>query len=131
MESADTLSSNSGISKVPPNGNKLLVRPLGPHKRTHWTTSPVVSLTPLQHPLRKMCEEGGENLVRFLMGKALTTQDPHTENVHNWSYKDIAHLPQSEQKLWQLACKEELDVLHKCKVFELVDRPQDQKVIKN
>ena len=22
------------------------------------------------------------------------------ENVHDWSYRDIAHLPQAEQKLW-------------------------------
>ena len=46
-----------------------------------------------------MCEEGGANLVRYPMGKALTTQDPQTKNVCNWSYKDIA-LPQAEQKLW-------------------------------
>ena len=65
------------------------------------------------------------------MGKALTTQDPQTENIRNWSYKDITCLPQTEQKLWRLACQEELDVLHKHKVFELVDHPRDQKVIKN
>ena len=81
--------------------------------------------------MQKMCEEGGANLVYCLMGKALTTQDPQTENVRNWSYKDIAHLPQAEQKLWQLAFQEELDMLHKHKVFELIDHPQDQKVIKN
>ena len=135
MVSANTLLSNSGILKVPPIGNKLLVRPPDPHKWTHWTISPVVSPTPLQRPLRKMCkkmcEEGGANLVCYLMSKALTTQDPQTENVCNWSYKDIARLPQAEQKLWQLAFQEELDVLHKHKVFELVDRPRDQKVIKN
>ena len=78
---------------------------------------------PSEEDVQKMCEEGGANLVCFLMGKALTTQDPQTENVRNWSYKDIACLPQDEQKLWRLACQEELDVLHKCKVFELVDHP--------
>ena len=78
-----------------------------------------------------MCEEEGANLVHFLMSKALTTYDPQYENVHNWSYRDIACLPQAKQKLWQLACQEELDMLHKCKVFELVDCPRDQKVIKN
>jgi len=57
------------------------------------------------------------------MGKALTTHEPQYESVCNWSYKDIAHLSQAEQKLWQLACQEELDVLRKHKVFELVDRP--------
>jgi len=44
---------------------------------------------------------------------------------------DIARLPQAEQKFWRLACQEELDVLQKRKVFELVDHPRDQKVIKN
>ena len=92
---------------------------------------PDTSATPSEEDVEKMCEEGGANLVRFLMGKALTTQDPQTENVRNWSYKDIACLPQAEQKLWQLACQEELDMLHKRKVFELIDRPRDRKVIKN
>ena len=58
-------------------------------------------------------------------------QGPQVENVCNWSYKDIARLPQAEQKLWRLACQEKLDVLHKRKVFELIDHPRDQKVIKN
>ena len=78
---------------------------------------------PSEEDVQKMCEEGGANLVHFLMGKALTTQDPQTENVRNWSYKDITHLPLAEQKLWQLAFQEELNVLHKHKVFELVDHP--------
>jgi len=92
---------------------------------------PDTSATPSEEDVQKMCEEGGANLVQFLMGKALTTHEPQYESVCNWSYKDIAHLPQAEQKLWQLACQEELNVLRKCKVFELVDRPQDRKVIKN
>ena len=78
-----------------------------------------------------MCEEGGANLVHFLMGKALTTRDSQYENVHDWSYRDIARLPQAEQKVWQLPCQEELNMLHKHKVFEVVDHPRNQKVIKN
>ena len=61
---------------------------------------PDTSATPSEEDVQKTCEEGGANLVCFLMGKALTTQDPHTENICNWSYKDIACLPQAEQKLW-------------------------------
>ena len=61
---------------------------------------PDTSAMPSEEDVQKMCKEGGANLVHFLMGKALTTQDPQTENVHNWSYKDIARLPQAEQKLW-------------------------------
>ena len=78
-----------------------------------------------------MCEEGGANLVRYLMGKALAVSDNQYKDVRNWSYKDIARLPQAEQKHWRLACQEELDMLRKRKVFELVDRPRDRKVIKN
>jgi len=63
--------------------------------------------------------------------KALTTCKPQYESIHNWPYKDVAPLPQAEQKLWRLACQEELDVLQKRKVFELVDHPWDWKVIKN
>jgi len=56
MVSSDILLNNSGISKVPLDGEKQWVRPLGPHNQTHQTISLVVSLTPLQHPVRKMCK---------------------------------------------------------------------------
>ena len=36
---------------------------------------------PSEEDVQKMCEEGGANLVCYLMGKALTTQDPQTENI--------------------------------------------------
>ena len=55
MVSGDIPLSNS-ISKVPRDGKKLWVRPLGPHNRTHQTMFLVVSPTPLQHPVRKMCK---------------------------------------------------------------------------
>jgi len=92
---------------------------------------PDTSAMPSEEDVQKMYEEGGANLVCFLMGKALTTCEPQYESICNWSYKDIARLPQAEQKLWRLACQEELDVLRKRKVFELVDCPRDRKVIKN
>ena len=77
---------------------------------------------PSEDDMQKMCEEGGANLVRYLMGKALAVSNNQYENVRNWSYKDITRLPQAEQKHWRLACQEELDMLRKHKVFELVDR---------
>jgi len=61
---------------------------------------PNTSATPSEEDVQKMCKEGGENLVCFLMGKALTTHEHQYESVRNWSYKDIARLPQAEQKLW-------------------------------
>ena len=36
---------------------------------------------PSEEDVQKMCKEGGESLVHYLMGKALTTQDPQTENI--------------------------------------------------
>ena len=92
---------------------------------------PDTSATPSEDDVQKMCEEGGANLVQYLMGKALAVSDNQYENVCSWSYKDIARLPQAEQKHWRLACQEELDMLQKRKVFELVNRPHDHKVIKN
>ena len=61
---------------------------------------PDTSATPSEEDVEKMCEEGGANLVCFLMDKALTTRDPQYENVCDWSYRDITCLPQAEQKLW-------------------------------
>ena len=72
---------------------------------------PDISATPSEDDVQKMCEEGGANLVRYLMGKALAVSDNEYENVRNWSYNDIARLPQAEQKHWRLACQEELDML--------------------
>ena len=56
MVSGDIPSSNSRISKVPRNGKKQWVRPLDPHNQTHQTMFLVVSQTPLQCPVRKMCK---------------------------------------------------------------------------
>ena len=42
---------------------------------------PDTSAMPSKEDVQKMCKEGGANLVHYLMGKALTTQDPQTENV--------------------------------------------------
>ena len=67
MVSGNTLLSNSGILKVPLDGDKQWVRPLGPHYNnsnwTPWTMSQEVSPTPLLPPLRRMwkrCARKGE-----------------------------------------------------------------------
>jgi len=46
-------------------------------------------------------------------------------------YKDIARLPSQLREQWKKACQEELEALHKCKVFELADLPKGHKAIKN
>jgi hypothetical protein len=40
-------------------------------------------------------------------------------------------MPRDAQKEWKQACREELDSLHRHKVFELVNPPKGYKVIKN
>ena len=40
-------------------------------------------------------------------------------------------MPSDKQEEWCIACREELDSLRKCKVFDMVDRPKGRKVIKN
>jgi len=40
-------------------------------------------------------------------------------------------MPEDAQKEWKQACCEELDSLHRHKVFKLVDPPKGCKVIKN
>jgi len=46
-------------------------------------------------------------------------------------YKDIARLPSQLWEQWKKTCQEELEALHKCKVFELSDLPKGHKAIKN
>ena len=85
MVSTDTPLINSGISKVPPDGDKWLVRPLGPNKQTPDPIPggfPDTSAMPSEEDVQKMCKEGGVNLVCFLMGKALTTQDQRSSRGH-------------------------------------------------
>ena len=40
-------------------------------------------------------------------------------------------MPSDKQEEWCIACREELDSLHKRKVFDMVDRQKGRKVIKN
>ena len=56
-----------------------------------------------------------------------------TLNYHEWSFKDIQHLSPDKQKLWWEACSAELqlELLKDRKVYEVVNHPKDQKIIKN
>ena len=108
MVSSDIPLSNSGILKVPLNGKKQWVRSLGPHNQTpdHIPGGfPDTSAMPSEEDVQKMCEEGGANLVRFLMGKALTTHEPQYKSIRNWSYKDIARLPKLSRNSGDLLAK--------------------------
>ena len=69
--------------------------------------------------------------MHYLLAKAIRSNDNLTKPLCEWSYYDISKLPLDECKQWENACCEELDMLQKCKVYEVVDHLKDQKVIQN
>ena len=60
-----------------------------------------------------------------------TTTDPSKKPIHKWTYRDIHKLLVDETAKWKAACHKQLEMLHKCEVFKLVDHSKDHKVIKN
>ena len=85
-----------------------------------------------QVDVAKLCQEGGVVLINYLLLKAIPpVEPPNQSNIREWTYCDIGCLPKAEQSEWQKACKEELEALRQCKVFEIVDRPQGTNVVKN
>jgi hypothetical protein len=79
----------------------------------------------------RVCQEGGVKFLHFLINKAISPNAELTTAPKEWSLKDIAHLPELEQKEWKDACLQELEALKRGNVFELTPRPQGGKVIKN
>ena len=63
--------------------------------------------------LVQLCDEGGVVAINFLLSKAVspTTMDVPTKSPKEWTYRDIARLPEAEQKEWRTACHNELDAL--------------------
>jgi hypothetical protein len=85
----------------------------------------------LEKQADRVCQEGGVKFLHFLINKAISPNAKLTTTPKEWSLKDIACLPELEQKEWKDACLQELEALKRCDVFELTPRPQGQKVIKN
>ena len=83
--------------------------------------------------LVQLCNEGGVLAINFLLSKAVspTTMDIPIKSPKEWTYRDIARLPEAEQKEWRTACHNELDALKRQKVFGLTEQPKGHKVIKN
>ena len=87
-----------------------------------------------QQLLACLAQEGGVKYLDLLLAKAVPPHDlgsPDTSNIRKWTFRDILKLPSDKQEEWRKACHEELDSLRKHKVYELVDPPKGQKVIKN
>ena len=86
--------------------------------------------------MAKLAQEGGVEFINFLLAKTLPdvrAEDslPKEANIHDWTFRDVLKLPQAQQWEWRTACHEELEALHKCKVFELTQLPPGRKAIKN
>ena len=83
--------------------------------------------------LVQLCDEGGVVAIKFLLSKAVSpaTMDVPTKSPKEWTYQEIACLPEAEQKEWRTACHNELDALKRQKVFGLTERSRGRKVIKN
>ena len=86
---------------------------------------------PLDFVVDGSVPDGGVPSLSFLLAKSISPMDSATTDPKTWVYKDIAHLPMAEQKEWHDACLRELEALKRRKVFDLVERPKGQKVIKN
>jgi hypothetical protein len=80
-----------------------------------------------------LAREGRVEFLDQLLTKAVSSdlETPDSANMQEWTFRDIIKMPRDTQKEWKQACHEDLDSLHRCKVFELVDPPKGRKVIKN
>jgi len=58
-------------------------------------------------------KHGGVRYLNTLLAAAVPpgSEIPGTRNIHEWSFKDIMHMPSAQQKDWILACRQELDLL--------------------
>ena len=80
-----------------------------------------------------LTREGGVEFLDYLLAKAvlLDPESPNTASICEWTFRDILKMPSASQKEWKQACHKELESLHSCKVFELVDHPKGHKIIIN
>ena len=77
----------------------------------------------------QLVQEGGVELVRYLLAKAvlLTESTAESTPIREWTYKDIMHMPEAQQREWKAACCEELEALRRHEVLELVNLPKEGK----
>ena len=83
-----------------------------------------------------MAQEGGVDLIHFLLAKAVSPTDAteilsSPNSVREWQFCDILKFPKEIQEGWKAACHEELEALHRQNVFEVTDLPKGRKIIKN
>jgi Reverse transcriptase (RNA-dependent DNA polymerase) len=81
-----------------------------------------------------MFQDGGAKLINFLLRAAVSSADakgkiPNVSKVCEWHYRDLMRLPKAMQEKWKIACKEELEALHRHNVFKLTNLPKGRKTI--
>jgi hypothetical protein len=69
----------------------------------------------------RVCQEGGVEFLNFLINKVISPNAELTTAPKEWSLKDIACLPELEQKEWKDACLQELEAL---KRHDVTPHPQ-------
>ena len=83
-----------------------------------------------------MAQEGGVDLIHFLLAKAVPPTDtteiiPSPNSVREWKFHDILKFPKEIQEEWKAAYCEELEALRRQNVFEVTNLPKGRKIIKN
>jgi len=83
--------------------------------------------------LSNLAKHGGVRYLNTLLAAAVPpgSEIPDTCNIREWSFKDIMCMPSAQQKDWIDACHHKLDSLQEHRVYDLVNPPQGQRVIKN
>ncbi|KIY53477.1 hypothetical protein FISHEDRAFT_29886, partial [Fistulina hepatica ATCC 64428] len=63
----------------------------------------------------KLCQEGGVELVNYLLNKAVPPDEnlPSPSNIREWTFHDIMCFPKQQQEEWKTACRKELEALRR------------------
>jgi len=91
------------------------------------------SVDEVEETLSYLAKHGGVRYLNTLLAAAVPpgSEIPDTCNIHEWSFKDIMCMPSVQQKDWIDVCHQELNSLQEHRVYDLVNPPQGQRVIKN
>jgi len=73
--------------------------------------------------------EGGVSFLLFLVSKAVPVCKE--KEPKEWTYKDMIRLPASQLEEWRAACQQEIEILTKRHVFDMVVCPSGCRIIKN
>jgi len=116
--------------KVPYDSGKGPVtgtNPVPPQPSTSGPTSPeTLSPDAVEKLLHKIMKEGGNASIAYLLAQAVSS-----DNIRDWSYRDILHLPKEGQLKWRHACNDEIEAIKRRGVYEEVNLPIGHKALEN